>query len=99
MTQSQKLMQLLEEVRTQNMTDKVEHLLANGVRVVETPEQYDYENCPHRTKDGKGCMLLVNMICKDALRTMPCGFFPEEELRRRDIMESTGNNVFRSVVK
>lgn len=99
MNQKDKLRNLLREVPGKSAGELAEYLLANGVRVVEMPEKYNYSDCPNMTKDGCGCTVLTNMVCRNPFRTLPCGFYPPEQRRRADIMELTGENKFHSLVK
>lgn len=98
MNQRQRLVELLELSKGRGSAAIAEYMLANGVRIISTPEEYDYSSCPHKGKDGH-CTILSSDICKDPFRTMPCGYFPEEIARRRSLMELSGDNTFRSVKK
>ena len=95
MTQMERLKQLLTDIEGQPIHIQAEYLTDNGVRVTGVrTESYDYSRCPYR-KGKDDCTVMACMICKDPHRHLPCGFFPDEVQRRKDIFRRTGKNVFK----
>lgn len=46
--------------------------------------QYNYCDCPFILKNGRGCSALTEMLCRSN-SSIPCGFYPEEAERRKEI--------------
>lgn len=79
-------------------SDAADYMMSAGVtiqRVVQ--EEYKYELCPFRVHSVEGeetCGLLADMLCKKQGVSLPCGFFPAEDERRKRIIRSTNKNKF-----
>ena len=93
-TPKEKLAELLREAEGKCAMAAAEHLLRNGVMLAPEPDGYDYGTCPNKAPDGCSCLVLANMICKNTERRLPCGFFPEEQRRRKELIRSGKGNCF-----
>lgn len=98
MNPKHKLVQLIKETSMMAPNDAADYMISAGVTIQRTAqEEYHYERCPFRMLNAEGeeaCNLLTEMLCKRKGISLPCGFFPAEDERRKRIIKNTQKNIF-----